>query len=210
MAIQKESRGLDSSSDDAAVRKALQKAKANEVDFRALEALLKERKEAAQTAAENEKLAEKERQAQLKSCAVLGWPLPGVAKEEVSKQKDDAPAKDPAKPGAAPSPAVKSADAVTDPKSPDPSKKTGDAPALAADKAISYRVSLEPTIFLHDHVMEFAENDPTKCTPETNGVTAGNVTITKKDEAKPKEDPNTIKVSGQVTLPKAADSTAQK
>jgi hypothetical protein len=56
-------------------------------------------------------------------------------------------------------------------------------------------------------VAEDASNSAS-CKPIDGGVTDGNVTISKQDTPA-KADPNVIKVSGQVTLPKADAVTKQ-
>ena len=90
--------------------------------------------------------------------------------------------------------------------------KTGEKPTAAGktDKkttvdAISYQFSITPTVYLHDYV---SKDDGIKvCVPDTSIVTRGSFTITKVDDIKGKDDPNTIKVSGQVVLPKTDSDT---
>jgi hypothetical protein len=78
-------------------------------------------------------------------------------------------------------------------------------PKTKADASTSYRVSIQATAYLHDHVKE-TSGIGVQCVPESAGVTDGSVTITKQDAAKTKDDDNAIKVSGQVTLPKSSDA----
>ena len=72
---------------------------------------------------------------------------------------------------------------------------------------VVYRMTTSTDIYLHDHVAEDASNSAS-CKPIDGGVTGGNVTISKQDTPA-KADPNVIKVSGQITLPKA-DATTPK
>jgi hypothetical protein len=75
------------------------------------------------------------------------------------------------------------------------------------DKDVVYRMTASKDIYIRDHVQEDTSN-ASSCKPIEGGVTGGNVTITKQGAAA-KEDSNVIKVSGQVTLPKA-DATTPK
>lgn len=131
------------------------------------------------------------------SCsAAPGWPLPqpGSQKEVLGKSAADPASKD---------------------KSATPEVKT-------ADPSISYRFSLTPTVYLHDHVSKDLCIDsgvckkgsrdadvPSKCIADPDGVTGGSFTITKAGESTAKDDSNSIKVSGTVDLPKP-DGSAKK
>ncbi len=139
-------------------------------------------------------------------CEIPGWPFPSADTTTTTTT-----------PGVA----------KPDPKTP-PEKPTG---TTTKDASISYRVSLTPTVYLHDHVKKdlCIGPDPncgtgrsdncslddrdcwnakqaastSRCIPAPLGILGGSFTITKVDDSKSKDDPNTIKVSGQVVLPKA-------
>jgi hypothetical protein len=74
-------------------------------------------------------------------------------------------------------------------------------PVPSAD--VVYRLTSSTEIYLHDHVLEDTDIG-VSCKPSEGGVTEGNITITKLDSAKAKDDSGAIKVSGTVTMPKAA------
>ena len=125
-----------------------------------------------------------------------GWPMPSVAsvvavKASTNPDSDAAP-----KPDARPAPKAKP-DSKPNAEQKSESTKT--------DVSISYRVSIQATGYLHDHVKETAGLG-TQCIPEAAGVTDGSVTITRQDDAKTKDDGSAIKVSGEVKLPKASDA----
>jgi len=115
--------------------------------------------------------------------SVPGWPLPKMASTDKKTTTLDSN----------PSPGAKSETTKT-------------------EDAISYRFSITPTVYLHDHVRKDLgiAAAALACVPEASGVTSGSFTITKADESKGKDDPNTIKVSGQVVLPKADSDKAPK
>lgn len=72
------------------------------------------------------------------------------------------------------------------------------------DKEVVYRMTASKDIYLHDHVLEDADNAES-CKPIEGGITGGNVSISKQGAAA-REDPNVIKISGTATLPKADDA----
>jgi hypothetical protein len=116
--------------------------------------------------------------------SVPGWPLPGT----IAQPSATAP----------PKPAAEGND----------KDKTKPAPKEPpAPPVIAYRVTPSSVVYLHDHVKEEGPDGARSlvefCQPESRGVTDGNVTISKEDAAAP-DDPNVIKVSGQVKLPKSA------
>ncbi len=133
-----------------------------------------------------------------------GWPLPREAAVTAVKAPkiaaDIAPKTD-----ARPKAKVK----------PDPEPTPDNKPALDAgpdstktELGVSYQVSIQATVYLHDHVKEDTGLG-TACYANATGVTDGSVTITRLDDAKAKDDSGAIKVSGTVTLPKAAATPPQ-
>jgi hypothetical protein len=91
-----------------------------------------------------------------------------------------------------------------------PLPKPGNAKEQPAKPAITYQFSIKASIILHDHVEKDDLPSGGKCEAAPNGVTGGSMTITEKnvpgssgkDE---KDDANSIKISGEVTLPKAGN-----
>jgi hypothetical protein len=77
-------------------------------------------------------------------------------------------------------------------------------PVPSAD--VAYRITTLTDVYLHDHVKEdgpeVGKSLLDSCKTDGKKVTDGNVTVSKQDRPA-KEDPNVIKVSGQVTLPKS-------
>jgi hypothetical protein len=81
---------------------------------------------------------------------------------------------------------------------------------IPAEKLV-YKLSTSTEIYVHDHVLEDT-GIGASCVPTRDGVTEGNVTITKtdaspaKDDSSAKDEGSTIKITGQATLPKSKDS----
>lgn len=113
---------------------------------------------------------------------VPGWPMPDLIDDNPAQHR----AADGGKPGGS------------------PAKESGkDKPDEEQPPAISYRVSIAPVVYLHDHTRTDA--NIAACAPDPTGVVNGSFTITKADGGD-KPDPGAIKVSGQVVLPKSDDS----
>jgi hypothetical protein len=128
-----------------------------------------------------------------------GWPLPKLA--VMLAKPAPADAGDDAKPKPDPKATKKE-------KTPAPAE-TGDASEAAkTEPAITYQVTLQASVYLHDHIKEDMGLGA-ECVASPTGVTDGSVTITKQDETKAKDDSSAIKVSGTVTLPKASAATAK-
>ena len=136
------------------------------------------------------------------SCASEpGWPMPGpIAQADTPALPKEATASE--------------SEHKSAPKDKDkPAPKAAPAPKDApAPKIIAYRVTPLTVVYLHDHVKEEAVVKGASlvdiCKPDGKEVTDGNITVSKQDAPAP-DDPNVIKVSGQVKLPKA-DSAAKK
>jgi hypothetical protein len=120
-----------------------------------------------------------------------GWPVPKVASTvKTTKGADPKADKADAKPAAG-----------------------GTTETTKKDASISYQFSVTATVYLHDHLKKdlCIGSDPAcGCVPTPTGILDGSFTITKVDDSKGKDDPNTIKVSGQVVLPKADADKAAK
>jgi hypothetical protein len=84
-------------------------------------------------------------------------------------------------------------------------------PQPASALAVTYQITPSTVVYLHDHVREdapeYGRSLVDSCTTAKGPVTDGNVTVSKQGAPAPAPDPNSIQVSGQLTMPKPAAVT---